>query len=167
MKKIYDWKKSYRTCRWLFFVMCLAFGQLLSAQVFRTADVKINSRSFGAGVGLTVNLFDKVDFAPSLNYYKKNNNQFLGGDADFHYLFQPASHWEVFPIAGLTVIGDRVMEEHHDRWQRQNKYRLGADVGAGASFEIDKKWVLKWELKYQSVTHYDALFCTVGLSYKF
>ena len=67
-------------------VMCLMTMSAM-AQI-KSVDVKANLRGdFGIGAGLTMPVFDKIDFAPNFNYYFTDGTVFTL-DGDFHYRMQ-------------------------------------------------------------------------------
>ena len=127
-----------------------------SAQMIRTFDVKANLRSdFGFGFGMTVNLMTPhLDLAPSYNYYFRNGKNAWHLDADLHYNFDLAPQFELYPLGGVS-------------YYYCGKGYAGLNLGAGITYNFSSDWALKSELKYQFVKHWDDLYFSVGLSYRF
>lgn len=124
--------------------------------IFRTFDMKANLRSdFGIGVGVTMNMINpNIDFAPSYSYYFRGNDANAWHlDGDFHYnFFFPTV--ELYPLVGLTYF-------------RCGSGYFGVNMGGGVTYNFADEWALKSELKYQLVKHWDDLFFSVGISYRF
>ncbi len=141
--------------KWISLVVVCFMTIYSSAQMMRAFDVKANFRGdFGFGVGLTMNVVDELDFAPSYNYYFRSGTNAWHLDADMHYNFKPIPLWRIYPLAGIT-------------YYRCEKGRFGANLGAGCSYDFDMEWCVKAEMKYQVIKHWDDLFVSVGISYKF
>lgn len=141
--------------KWISLVVACLLTIGASAQMMRSFDVKANFRGdFGFGVGLTMNLLDELDFAPSYNYYFRSGTNAWHLDADMHYNFKVAPLWRVYPLAGVTYF-------------RCGSGRFGANLGAGFSYDFDMEWSVKGEMKYQVVKRWDDLFVSVGVAYKF
>ncbi len=126
-----------------------------SAAGIRSIDFKGNLRSdFGLGLGLTLQLPQNFEFAPSLNYYFNDANT-LTIDGDFRYRFELPRNFSLYPIAGPVFF-------HADDYNK-----LGVNLGCGFAYDINSAWAIGAELKYQYVNDWDDLYLTIGASYKF
>lgn len=138
----------------LVFVCLLGIGT--SAQIIRTFDVKANFRSdFGVGVGMTINLMvPHLDLTPSYNYYFRSGKNAWHIDADLHYNFDVAPLVELYPLGGVS-------------YYYCGKGYAGLNLGAGVTYNFAPEWALKSELKYQFVKHWDDLYVSIGVAYRF
>lgn len=138
-------------------IMVFMLAIAASAQNFelKSLDMKGNFRSdFGMGVGVTMGV-DVFDFSPSYNYYFNSANNYWTIDADFHYNFIVARDVKVYPIAGLAILNC------------DSSTKIGADLGCGVNYNLNREWSLKGELKYQVIKNWDDLYLSAGLSYHF
>lgn len=126
-----------------------------SASGLGSVDMKANLRSdFGLGAGVTFLLPKNFEVAPSLNYYF-NDSHTLTIDGDFRYRFDLPRNFSVYPLAGPVYF-------HAD-----DVNKIGLNLGGGFGYDINSKWRIGAELKYQFVDHWDDLYLTIGASYKF
>ncbi len=139
-----------------FLLFACIIGLEASAQMMRSFDAKANLRSdFGFGVGLTVNMMvPHLDIAPSYNYYFRDGKNAWHLDADLHYNFNIDPLVELYPLVGVSCF-------------YCGKGYAGLNLGAGVTYNFSSEWALKSELKYQFVKHWDDLFFSVGVSYRF
>lgn len=140
----------------LLLVICMMGAGAASAQIFRSFDVKANFRSdFGFGVGTTINMMvPNLDLVPSFNYYFRSGANAWHVDADLHYNFEVAPLVELYPLGGVS-------------YYYCSKGYLGLNLGGGVTYNFSPEWALKGELKYQFVKHWDDLYFSVGVSYRF
>lgn len=123
-------------------------------------DMKANLRSdFGLGLGVTTELPLNFEFAPSLNYFFGDENA-LTIDADFRYRFELPKNFSIYPVVGLAYF--HCNPDWHDAINK-----IGLNIGAGFSYDINAHWAVGAELKYQYVDDWDDAFLTLGASYKF
>lgn len=137
--------------------MC-AMVMAASAQI-KSVDVKANMRSdFGLGIGITTALNEKIDFAPSFNYYFSEGANPFTIDADFHYNFGLADSFTVYPMAGAVLF------------HVTDFTKFGLNVGAGARYDVNEKIGVFAEAKYQfliDANGADDTFFTLGVNYSF
>lgn len=126
----------------------------------KSLEVKGNLRGdFGLGVGITMPVMDKIDFAPNFNYYFTDGTVFTL-DGDFHYNFDLNQEWTLYPLVGLAWF--------HASSEIGNDYnKLGVNLGGGARYNINSQWSAFVEAKYQWVNDFDDSFFSLGVSYKF
>ncbi|MDZ8119257.1 hypothetical protein [Pontiella agarivorans] len=71
-------------------------------------------------------------------------------DADFHYIINPESGFQCYPLAGID-------------WAVHSKYnRIGANLGAGATLDLNDETRLFIEAKYV-VGDWDGFAFTAGI----
>lgn len=140
-----------------------------SAQ-FKSIDVKANLRGeVGLGVGATIGLAEKIDIAPSLNYYFVDFGNCYTVDADFHYNIGLGKCVEIYPLAGPVWF--HYDFDGFDGIGGDFKYdKLGANLGCGIRLNTSKHLSIFGEGKYQFVFDQDGesdSFFSLGLSYRF
>lgn len=143
------------------FLMAVMCVMTMSAMAqIKSVDVKANLRGdFGLGVGITMPILENIDFAPNFNYYFSDGTVFTL-DGDFHYNFELDQNWTVYPMIGLLWF--------HSAPEIGSDYnKIGANVGAGASYRINSQWAAFAEAKYQWVSDFDETFFSLGVNYKF
>ncbi len=143
------------------FLMAVMCVMTLSAMAqIKSVDVKGNLRGdFGVGVGLTLPVFDKIDFAPIFNFYFGDGTVFTL-DGDFHYNFELQQGWTLYPLVGLAWF-----HASHEIGDDYNK--IGVNLGGGARYDINSKWAAFAEAKYQWVSDFDDSFFSLGVNYRF
>ncbi len=136
----------------IFVTMMLCAMTLAASAQVKSIDIKGNLRSdFGVGVGITADLIDKFEIAPSFNYYFNDAN-YLHIDADFHYNFEVGNNFKLYPLAGVAY--------HHAKGDF-NKF--GFNLGAGAGYQFTQKIEGFLEGKYSWVEHGDDSFFSLGI----
>ena len=136
----------------LFATLLLAVMTLAASAQIKSIDIKTNLRNdFGLGVGLTAGLVSNLDIAPSFNYYF-GNDTFFTLEGDFHYNFQVAQDFQVYPIAGLAFADDA------------GTVKVGADLGAGVKYALVGKVGLFFECKYQWLKDNKDVYLSLGVN---
>lgn len=137
--------------------MC-AVTMVASAQI-KSVDLKANMRSdFGLGIGITTALNEKIDFAPSFNYYFTDGSNPFTIDADFHYNFDLADSFTLYPMAGAVLF------------HVTDFTKIGLNLGAGARYQVNEKIGVFAEAKYQflfDANGADDTFFSLGVNYSF
>lgn len=139
-------------------VMCVMTMSAM-AQI-KSFEVKGNLRGdFGLDAGFTMPVMENIDFAPNFNYYFADETVFTL-DADFHYNFELEQNWTVYPMVGLLWF--HAASEIGDDYNK-----IGVNLGVGARYDLDSRWGIFAEAKYQWVSDFDDSFFTLGVSYRF
>lgn len=141
-------------------LMCVV-AMTASAQI-KSFDVKANLRGdFGLGIGITMpTKASSLDFAPSFNYYFGDSKSFTI-DGDFHWNFNVAPEFDVYPLAGPAIF-------HTSAGDGCTKF--GVDLGVGARYFINDSMSAFAEAKYQylfDANGFDDTFATIGVSFAF
>lgn len=146
-------------------VMCIS-ALSASAQIdLKSVDVKANLRGdFGIGAGITMGLFDHIDFSPNVNYYFSSGANLLSIDADFHYNIDLGYDLNLYPMAGLVIA----------HWGASGPVsgttKLGLNLGCGLDYDLNRNWSVFAEAKYQflfSAGGADDTFFSLGAKYRF
>lgn len=119
-------------------------------------------RGWGAGFGIfdgDLGIHGRKDFSfgEELQYGVVlqggvyDQNKWTGRfDADFQYIFRTESTFRFYPLAGLN-------------WAIQSKEnRFGANLGGGATFDLNSETVLFLEAKYV-ISDWDGFAITTGI----
>ncbi|MFZ9011478.1 MAG: hypothetical protein ACO20W_06240 [Anaerohalosphaeraceae bacterium] len=127
-----------------------------------TAGTWAEPRGWGLGVGVFDSDFglharkdfvfgEQQQFEAVLQGGLYNQNKWTGRfDADFHYLFRPASAFRLYPLIGID-------------WALQNKSnRAGVNLGGGCMLDLNTETRLFIEGKYVA-GDWDGYALTVGL----
>jgi len=118
------------------------------------------------GVNFKYNFSDQFRVAPSFDYYlKKNGASFWGVNADANYLFNVGNGINVYPLAGLALIGVSI-----DGYYETGKYtdtEFGANLGGGLDFGLSSAIDLNVEAKYQILDNWNQFVVSAGISFKF
>lgn len=139
------------------FVCCSAMSA--SAVGLRSLDMTANVRhDFGVGIGVTMQLPLDFEFAPAMNYFFSDDNV-LTIEGDFRYRFGLPRNFSIYPLAGIAYM-------HADPGHSVNK--LGLNIGAGFSYDINSRWTAGAEMKYQYMDDdWDDAYFTAMISYSF
>lgn len=139
-------------------VMTCVMAMTASAQV-KSVDFKANLRGdFGLGVGITTALNEKIDFAPSFNYYFNDGHDSFTIDGDFHYNFPLGNSFSAYPMVGAVLF------------HAKDFTKFGLNAGAGLNYDVNGKIGVFAEAKYQflfDAKGADDTFLTLGVHYSF
>lgn len=78
-------------------------------------------------------------------------------NCDVHYLYEVASGWTVYPLAGLSVSD-------------MGEWALGMNLGAGVDYKVAYDWDLSAGVKWMPVFdkwRKNPIVITIGASYRF
>lgn len=131
---------------------------------FKSLDVSANFRSdFGLGVGATLETFENLDFSPKFTLFFPSAGTELMVDADFHYNFNVAPQWQIYPIAGLAYF-------HHGitaNGQSVNVDKLGVNLGVGGRYNVTERLGIFAEGKYSWLRDADKAYLSIGVNIRF
>lgn len=139
--------------------MILGIMAITASAQLKSVDLKADLRSnFGIGAGVSLGIVDKLDFAPTFNYYFIDGCTNFAIEADFKYNFNVCNNLNVYPLAGpvLSYVSAGGFSDTD----------FGFDLGAGLSYDITKKLAVFGEWKYQYVgagDNYFAVGVKIGL----
>lgn len=119
--------------------------------------------NFGLGAKLQYGVTDKIRSEFSFNYFFEKNNVY-GWDVNlnFHYLFNLAPRFTVYPLLGLTVSNASV-----DVKGAKGVTKFGLNLGGGFEYAINPKFSVGFEGKYTLVDDIDQGVFMVGGVYHF
>lgn len=127
-----------------------------NAQV-KSVDIKGDLKDdFGLGVGVTADLVKNFEIAPSFNYYFVDNCTIFTVEADFHYDFQVANNWNVYPIVGAALHCAKPKGGDMSS-------KFGVNLGVGTEYQFTNRLAGFVEGKYQWVDGYDDTYFSLGV----
>ena len=180
----------------LFLTLVIALvGVGAFAQVKGDKAVGIN-RSYGTeisnlGIGVKgqYNFTDVIRAEASFDYFlEKDGLKMWDINVNAHYLFPIAEKIKVYPLVGLTYTNwsgngnsgwyyddPDIMEDMEDMGYETegsaegsgSEGKFGVNLGAGISYDINEKWAVNFEAKYQLISDLNQAVFGVGVAYKF
>ena len=92
---------------------------------------------YGIGAELRYNISDPVRVAPSLMWLF-NQECSIEAACDIHFMIRTASHWHIYPLAGVSVNDLR-------GWNLGIDAGLGTDYAVGRNIDISAgaKWLIE------------------------
>ena len=125
--------------------------------------------SVGIGVKYQYNILDALRLEPSVDYFFKNDGvDMFDFNVNAHYLFPVASGARLYPLFGLTYTNWHWDLGEIDGMDLSgNKGKFGANLGAGAEFDLNSQWMINFEIKYQIISDFDQGVFNIGVAYKF
>lgn len=118
--------------------------------------------SIGLGAKFQYGILEKLRGEASFNYYFPNKGfRMWDLNANAHYLFDIATKFRAYPLAGLTVV-NRSGDNGFD-----SDTRFGLNLGGGCEYDVTPKVKLNAEFKYSIVSTIDQAVFAVGAVYKF
>ena len=153
--------------------------------------------NLGIGAKFQYGLTDAIREEASFNYFlEKDGLKMWDVNANFHYLFDITETIKVYPLAGLTYancsIGsdgpfaysdyngngswDEDTEPAYDAGgnpydgsssSSESEGKFGVNIGVGAEYQLNEKWSVGAELKYQIISDFNQVVFGVGVAYKF
>lgn len=144
---------------------------------------------FGVGVKYQWQMSKKWQLEPNFNYYFKNDGLTawdLG--ANVKYQFALGDKFKVYPLAGLGyrhgglggmlgALADAAGDLDHatdpdydsesDSKSSSSDGKFYFNVGAGAQYDLNEKWAINLEARYQGITDASQAVIGVGVLYKF
>ena len=143
--------------------------------------------NFGIGAKYQYNFTDAWRLEGDLDYFfKASGTSMWDLGVNVHYLFPVAKKFAVYPLAGLmftnwktdyNVISglddlpsyDEMWGEGDDDWgdESDSFTKLAINLGAGVQYDINAKWRVNFEVKYQIINLYSQAVLSLGAVYKF
>ena len=116
--------------------------------------------NIGLGIKFQYNILDPLRLEGGLSYLlKKDNVSFWDLSAYAHYLFNVADKINVYPIAGIGVLGSKVSDDGSNS-------ELAISLGGGVDYKLTENLALTADYKYKIVDYADFSFISVGITYK-
>ena len=136
----------------IFATLALCVMTLAASAQVKSIDIKGDLRhDFGLGVGATFGIVDKIDLAPSFNWYFPEHGHMFTVDADFHYNIDLGKDFTFYPILGAVYF------------HAEDYNKLGVNIGAGIKYDLNEKIDLFVDGKYQWVDGWDDTYISLGV----
>lgn len=148
-----------------------------------SAGINLNfgttAKNVGLGAKFQYGITDAIRIEPSLTYYFGGSGM-LDITANAHYVFNVASKFNVYPLAGIGF--DMCRYETVDFGDSWDDLLMGGDLetkhetvscfkfnfGAGAEYDITSRIAMGLELRYEVITGgYSQFVVGIGGKYKF
>lgn len=156
----------------LLFTLVLSFLACVSFAQIKSVDAKIDYRAgvfgpkgdAGAGLGVTIELSEKIDFAPRFNWYMVSDGTRFTAEADLHYnLTEISDDFYLYPLLGAGV--------YHYNWkdtESHNHNKVLINAGCGIGYPLSEYFTVFGEAKYQIIAGEDSdTYFSAGISYCF
>lgn len=139
---------------------------------FGTGDGFTN---MGMGAKFQYNVIDKLRLEPSFTYFlKKDNLSMWDISANVHYQFVLSDVVNLYPLAGLSVMGVKVSVPSVDLGEygsyeggSASDTEFGFNIGGGADFKVSDKITVNAELKYKIGGNWNRFIIGAGVAYRF
>ena len=119
--------------------------------------------NIGLGAKFQYNIMDPLRLEGGFNYLlKKDNISFWDLSAYAHYLFNVADKINVYPIAGIGILGAKSSYSEGS----DSNTKLAISLGAGIDYSLTEKLALTADYKYKIVDNSNFSFISVGIAYK-
>lgn len=172
-------------------LMTLGLGSAMAQDSKNAIGVNINYgteiKNVGFGVKYQHTIGNAFVIEPTFNYYlKKDGVEDFDFAVNFHYDFKIGENFKIYPLVGLgythtkssggvTAWDDENENGEYDKGETIYSGSEGSassgnfmvNVGAGAQYDINDKWALNLDLKYQIIKNFNQFAPTIGIAYKF
>lgn len=154
--------------------MCVAVTSTTQVQAQQKGDMAAGVQfAFGTGDGLSNmgvgakfqwNVIDRLRLEPSFTYFfKKDLVSMWDFNANVHYQFSVGNMIDLYPLAGLSVLGAKASVLGFSASDTE----FGLNLGGGADFKLSENWAINVEAKYKIGGAWSRLIITAGAAYKF
>lgn len=132
--------------------------------------------SFGIGAKGQYGFTDALRGEASFDYFfGESGSSMWDINANVHYLFPVAKGIKIYPLAGLAYTNWKTsytdIEEEGNDWKEvetsSNEGKIGVNLGCGAQYDINDKWMASFEIKYQIISNFNQMVLGLGVAYKF
>ena len=111
-------------------------------------------KTFGAGAKFQYEFVENVRAELAGNYwFPKDNSAVLDFDLNFQYLIGIADGWNVYPVAGLSLIDMMITGDAKDALKAfgadTNKMVIGFNAGVGTEYYLTSNLKANLDIKYQ------------------
>lgn len=167
-------------------ISTIVFAQSGKMAVGVNFNVGLHSdyKNFGPGAKFQYEFIENFRAEASGGYYlKKDECTMWDANLNVHYLFHVGNKFNVYPLAGVTVLGAKVdvpeikapsinIGGHSFGGETvgggsSSDTKIGGNIGAGAEYYITDNFKVNVEAKYQYVKDWDRPVVSVGAAYVF
>lgn len=131
--------------------------------------------NMGVGAKFQWNVINKLRLEPSFTYFfKKDYLSMWDISANVHYQFVLGNVVNLYPLAGLSVMGVKASIPSIDLGEygsyeggSVSDTEFGFNIGAGADFKVSEKIIVNAELKYKIGGSWSRFIASAGVAYRF
>ncbi len=151
--------------------------------------------NLGIGIKGQYGLTDAIRLEAGFDYFlKKDDATFWNINLNAHYLFPLAEKIKVYPLAGLTYAHVSTSYDADADYEKYVQYckewgqpieskeeyfadgeygdggsdsKIGVNLGAGIQYDLNSKWAVNFEVKYQLISDFNQAVVGLGVAYKF
>ncbi len=120
--------------------------------------------NMGFGAKFQWNVLDNLRVEPSFTYFlKKDYVSMWDISANAHYQFMLSEKFDIYPLAGLSIMGVKAGIGEY----KVSDSEFGLNLGGGVDFDLSSSLALNVEAKYQIGGNWSRFIASVGVVYKF
>ncbi len=125
--------------------------------------------NFGIGLEYQWNVIDNLRLEPSFTYFiKKDYISMWDISANVHYQFQLAERFDLYPLAGLSVMGVKASYDTGFYGKvSASDTDFGVNLGVGCDYDLSERLALNLEAKYRISGNWGRFIIGIGVGYKF
>lgn len=154
--------------------MCVAVTSTTQVQAQEKGDMAVGVQfalgtgdsftNMGLGAKFQWNVINRLRIEPSFNYFfKKDLVSMWDINANVHYQFPVGAKINLYPLAGLSVLGTKASVLGFSASDTE----FGVNVGGGVDFKLSEKLILNVEPKYKISGAWSRFIVSAGVAYKF
>jgi len=158
-------------------IVLTSYGQKGDKSIGISLGYGTEIKSIGVGAKFNYNITDPIQLSPSFNYFlKKDGVSMWELNADVHYLFPVADNLNVYPLAGLALLGTKTdAGDLYDEFEElgyevesdsSSSTNIGLNLGGGVSYKLTDNISIGAELKY-TLSDFNQLGLSANVTYKF
>lgn len=120
--------------------------------------------NMGFGAKFQWNVLDNLRVEPSFTYFlKKDYVSMWDISANAHYQFMLSEKFDIYPLAGLSIMGVKAGIGEY----KVSDSEFGLNLGGGVDFDLSSSLALNVEAKYKIGGNWSRFIASVGVVYKF
>ena len=162
-----------------------AFAQKGEQKIGLNLNYGTEISNMGLGAKYQYGITDAIRLEGSFDYFfKKDYLSMWDINVNAHYLFPVAEKFKVYPLVSLTYTNwkfdgesvakdfwgddyDEVEDDFDEGDLDQSSGKFGVNLGAGVQYDINSKWAVNFEVKYQLISDFNQAVFGLGIAYKF
>lgn len=118
----------------------------------------------GLGAKFQWNVIDRLRLEPSFNYFfEKDYVSMWDLNLNVHYQFPVGAKFDLYPLAGLSVLGAKASVLGYSAKDTE----FGLNLGGGVDYKLTDTWAINVEAKYKIGGEWSRFIVTAGVVYKF
>ena len=163
-------------------ISVVAFAQKGDKAVGVNLSYGTEISNLGFGVKGQYVLTNEIRLEAGFDYFlKKDGMSMWDVNVNAHYLFPITDKIKVYPLAGLTYTNWKVsmgvddinedlknsLGDDYNEVKSDSEGKFGVNLGGGIQYDINSRWAVNFELKYQLISKFNQAVFGIGIAYKF